>query len=83
MILLLPGTVPPRVKPYCYSFTHKNEMERMVGEMLVAGLIQPSHSPFSSPVILVRKKDGSWPFCVDYCQLNKVTIPDKYPILVI
>jgi hypothetical protein len=55
----------------------------MVQELLLPGVIHPSTSPYSSPVIMVLKKKGSWRMCLDFFALNKLTIKDKFPILVI
>jgi len=71
------------VRPYRYPATHKDELERQCAAMLDQGLIRRSSSALSSPVLLVKKPDGSWRFYVDYRALNAITVKDAFPIPVV
>ena len=61
---LVPWAQPPNVHPYRYPFAQKNEIEKIIKELLEAGVIRPSISPYLSPVVMVLKKDGEWRMCL-------------------
>ena len=79
----MPDVVPINSRPCHYSPQHKIEIENQVKQLLDHGLITHSHSPFASLVLLVKKKDGSWRFCIDYRKLNSITIKNKFPMPII
>nr|GEW51033.1 hypothetical protein [Tanacetum cinerariifolium] len=82
-IQLFPNSPPVNVRPYRHHSVQKDAIEQMVNKLLELGVIKHSQSPFSSPIIMVKKKDRSWRMCVDYKKINKSTIKDKFPILMI
>jgi hypothetical protein len=82
-IVLKAGAPPVAVRPYRYPTAHKDELERQCVAMIGQGIVRRSDSTFSSPVLLVKKPDGSWRFYVDYHALNALTIKDAFPIPVV
>ena len=72
---------PPLRQPYRRQnpAVRREEMTQ-VQQMLSSNVIRPSNSPWASPVVMVRKKDGSLRFCVDFCQLNAATVKDAHPL---
>ena len=74
------NSTPIRQYPRRLPFHYRGEVEKQVKDMLQQGVVQPSTSPWASPVVLVKKKDGSYRFCVDYRKLNLVTEQDAHPL---
>ena len=75
------GDAPPKKQPVRrMPFVVRQEIARQLKHMQATGVITPSSSPWASPVVLVRKKDGTHRFCIDYRQLNSVTKADRYPL---
>ena len=74
------GHAPIKQRAYRVSPAERRTIHDEVEKMLKKGIIQPSESPWSSPVVLVKKKDGNWRFCVDYRRLNRITKKDVYPL---
>lgn len=79
-IILKEGTNPINIRPYRYPLLQKDVIEQLTSELLMQGVIRHSNSPYASPVVLVKKKDGGWRMCVDYRELNKATLKDRFPI---
>ncbi|UYV61745.1 K02A2.6-like [Cordylochernes scorpioides] len=71
---------PIKQRPYRVAPSERRLIQDEVNKMIENHIVKPSESPWSSPVILVRKKDGTWRFCVDYRRLNKITKKDVYPL---
>ena len=79
-IEIVPGTDPISIPPYRMSLVELEELKSQLQDLLEKGFIQPSTSPWGAPMLFVKKKDGSLRMCIDYRQLNKVTIKNKYPL---
>ena len=82
-IPLLPRVQPFRLKPYRYTPSQKDEIEKQVAHLLKSNMIQESTSPFASPTLLVKKKSGEWRLCVDYRRLNAYTVKNKFPMPIV
>ena len=79
-IKLALGTEPISIAPYQMAPAELKELKVKMEELLSKGFIKTSTSPWGAPVLFVKKKDGSLHLCIDYRQLNKVTIRNQYPL---
>ena len=72
---------PVRSRPYPLPYAMRENLKREIQDMLSLGIIRESNSPFASPIVIVKKKDGSNRICVDYRKLNKLTVADPEPMV--
>jgi hypothetical protein len=79
-INLIPGVAPVLKTPYRMSTPKLKELQMQLEELLKKGYIRPSVSPWGALVLFVKKKDGTLRLCIDFRQLNKVTVKNKYPL---
>ncbi|KAJ9529231.1 hypothetical protein QJQ45_007908 [Haematococcus lacustris] len=79
-IPLQPDGKPPARPSYRMSKPEQDELRKQITDLLAKGLIEPSSSPYAAPVLFVQKKSGELRMCIDYRQLNKITIRDQYPL---
>ena len=78
-IELQPGTTPISMAPYRIAPVELRELKTQLQELLKKGFVRPSTSPWGAPVLFAKKKDGLLRLCIDYRQLNRVTIKNRYP----
>ena len=74
------GTTPVSRAPYRMAPVELKELKVQLQELLDKGFVRPSVSPWGAPVLFVKKKDGTLRMCIDYRQINKVTVKNKYPL---
>ncbi|GKE75211.1 hypothetical protein Tco_1537252, partial [Tanacetum coccineum] len=80
---LIPGAAPVARAPYRLASSEMQELSKQLQELSEKGFIRPSSSPWGAPVLFIKKKDGSFRMCIDYRELNKLTIKNRYPLLMI
>ncbi|GKA38994.1 putative reverse transcriptase domain-containing protein [Tanacetum coccineum] len=79
-IELVPRAAPVACAPYRLEPSELKELSDQLKELLEKGFIRPSSSPWGAPVLFVKKKDGSFRMCIDYRELNKLTVKNRYPL---
>jgi hypothetical protein len=79
-IELVPGATPQSRPTFRLSAFELAEMKKQLEDLVKAGFVQPSKSPYGAPVLFVKKKDGTQRMCIDYRALNNVTIKNSYPL---
>ncbi|GKA47308.1 putative reverse transcriptase domain-containing protein [Tanacetum coccineum] len=77
---LVPGAAPAACTPYRLAPSKLQELSTQLQELFDNGFIRLSSSPWGAPVLFVKKKDGSFRMCIDYCELNKLTVKNRYPL---